>query len=162
MSHSLSGVFPVFQTPYLADESIDAETLEREIAWLFEQGSDGIVMAMVSEVLRLSFKPGRWAEGTARAWATMHGYRPASVVVKEGTVRVNVVPMDRFVPGECRTVQISADISAVVGERKLLPRKKAPTKTASKGLKKPSPQGGVPVRSTQRDFRRSPLLRRRG
>ena len=54
MSHSLSGVFPVFQTPYLADESIDAETLEREIAWLFEQGSDGIVMAMVSEVLRLS------------------------------------------------------------------------------------------------------------
>ena len=34
MSHSLSGVFPVFQTPYLADESIDAETLEREIAWL--------------------------------------------------------------------------------------------------------------------------------
>ena len=115
-----------------------------------------------SEVLRVSFKPGRWAEGTARAWATMHGYKTTSVVVKEGVVRVNSVPLDRFVPGEFRTVQISADISAVVGERKLLPRKKAPTKTASKGLKKPSPQGGVPVRSTQRDFRRSPLLRRRG
>jgi SNF2 family DNA or RNA helicase len=115
-----------------------------------------------SEVLRLSFKPGRWGEGTARAWATMHGYKPSAVVVKEGTVRVNVVPMDRFVPGEFRTVQISADISAVVGERKLLPRKKAPAKTASKGVKKPSPQGAVPVRSTQRDFRRSPLLRRRG
>lgn len=54
MSHFLTGVFPVFQTPYLADESIDAETLGREIAWLFEQGSDGIVLAMVSEVLRLS------------------------------------------------------------------------------------------------------------
>mgnify|MGYP001363340520 CR=1 FL=1 len=51
---NLSGILPVFQTPYLADESIDFETLEREIDWLFQQGSDGIVMAMVSEVLRLS------------------------------------------------------------------------------------------------------------
>lgn len=50
----LAGVLPVFQTPYLADESIDFETLGREIEWLFDQGSDGIVMAMVSEVLRLS------------------------------------------------------------------------------------------------------------
>lgn len=44
----------MFQTPYLADETIDFETLGREIDWLFDQGSDGIVMAMVSEVLRLS------------------------------------------------------------------------------------------------------------
>ncbi|MBU6179267.1 MAG: dihydrodipicolinate synthase family protein [Verrucomicrobia bacterium] len=51
---SLAGVLPVFQTPYLADETIDFETLGREIDWLFDQGSDGIVMAMVSEVLRLS------------------------------------------------------------------------------------------------------------
>ena len=51
---SLRGVFPVFQTPYLADETIDYATLEREIHWLFEQGSHGVVMAMVSEVLRLS------------------------------------------------------------------------------------------------------------
>ncbi len=51
---ALSGVFPVFQTPYLADESIDFETLGREIDWLFAQGADGIVLAMVSEVLRLS------------------------------------------------------------------------------------------------------------
>jgi dihydrodipicolinate synthase/N-acetylneuraminate lyase len=49
-----AGVLPVFQTPYLADESIDFETLAREIDWLFSQGADGIVMAMVSEVLRLS------------------------------------------------------------------------------------------------------------
>ncbi|MCB1065908.1 MAG: dihydrodipicolinate synthase family protein [Verrucomicrobiae bacterium] len=53
-SHSLVGVLPVFQTPYRADESIDFETLAREIEWLFEKGADGIVMAMVSEVLRLS------------------------------------------------------------------------------------------------------------
>lgn len=53
-STRLSGVFPVFQTPYLDDESIDFETLHREIAWLFDCGADGIVLAMVSEVLRLA------------------------------------------------------------------------------------------------------------
>ncbi len=51
---ALSGVLPVFQTPYLADEAIDFETLAHEIDWLFRQGADGIVMAMVSEILRLS------------------------------------------------------------------------------------------------------------
>lgn len=50
----LQGVFPVFQTPFHEDESIDFETLAREIAWLFEHAADGIVMAMVSETLRLS------------------------------------------------------------------------------------------------------------
>jgi 4-hydroxy-tetrahydrodipicolinate synthase len=50
----LLGVLPVFQTPFLEDESIDAATLEGEIRWLYDCGADGIVMAMVSEVLRLS------------------------------------------------------------------------------------------------------------
>lgn len=51
---SIGGVLPVFQTPYHDDESIDFDTLAREIDWLFERGANGIVMAMVSEVLRLS------------------------------------------------------------------------------------------------------------
>lgn len=50
----LQGVLPVFQTPYLDNDEIDFVTLEREIAWLFAQGAHGIVMAMVSELLRLS------------------------------------------------------------------------------------------------------------
>ncbi len=50
----LQGVLPVFQTPYHEDESIDYATLAREIDWLYERGADGIVLAMVSEVLRLS------------------------------------------------------------------------------------------------------------
>jgi len=52
-SLTLGGVLPVFQTPFRSDESIDWETLEREIDWLFASGANGIVMAMVSEVLRL-------------------------------------------------------------------------------------------------------------
>jgi 4-hydroxy-tetrahydrodipicolinate synthase len=50
----LRGVLPVFQTPYYEDESVDFETLEREIDWLFEVGADGVVMAMASEITRLS------------------------------------------------------------------------------------------------------------
>ena len=49
----IAGVLPVFQTPFHEDESIDFETLAREIDWLFACGVDGIVLAMVSEVLRL-------------------------------------------------------------------------------------------------------------
>lgn len=51
--HELRGVLPVFQTPWLEDETLDQETLEREIAWLYDCGANGIVMAMVSETLRL-------------------------------------------------------------------------------------------------------------
>lgn len=50
---ALAGVLPVFQTPFLDDESIDEATLEAEIAWLYDAGADGVVLAMVSEVLRL-------------------------------------------------------------------------------------------------------------
>lgn len=51
---TLAGVLPVFQTPFHDDERIDPETLQREIDWLYDSGADGIVMAMVSEVLRFS------------------------------------------------------------------------------------------------------------
>ncbi len=51
---SIRGVLPVFQTPFRSDETIDPGVLETEIDWIFEQGCAGIVMAMVSEVLRLS------------------------------------------------------------------------------------------------------------
>jgi dihydrodipicolinate synthase/N-acetylneuraminate lyase len=54
MTTEISGVLPVFQTPFHTDESIDFATLDREIDWLFENGASGVVMAMVSETLRLS------------------------------------------------------------------------------------------------------------
>ncbi len=50
----LAGLLPVFQTPFGADERIDLGGLAREIDWLFAHGADGVVMAMVSEVLRLT------------------------------------------------------------------------------------------------------------
>jgi dihydrodipicolinate synthase/N-acetylneuraminate lyase len=50
----VAGVLPVFQTPFLDDETLDRATFERQLDWLFEQGADGVVFGMVSEVLRLS------------------------------------------------------------------------------------------------------------
>jgi 4-hydroxy-tetrahydrodipicolinate synthase len=75
--HPLRGVLPVFQTPWLSDETVDFETLEREIAWLFECGADGIVMAMVSETLRLSSGE---REQLAAAACRLGGARGAVIV----------------------------------------------------------------------------------
>lgn len=50
---SLHGILPVFQTPFHHDDSIDWATLETELNWLLNAGAHGVVMAMVSEVLRL-------------------------------------------------------------------------------------------------------------
>lgn len=49
-----SGVLAVFQTPFNDDETVDFGTLATQIEWLFRHGADGVVFAMVSEVLRLS------------------------------------------------------------------------------------------------------------
>jgi len=50
----LQGVLPVFHTPYHEDLRVDDKALLRQIDWLFERGVDGVVYAMVSEVLRHS------------------------------------------------------------------------------------------------------------
>ena len=50
----LAGVFTVLSTPFNDDDSIDFASLKNECDWLIEQGVNGFVLAMVSEVLRLS------------------------------------------------------------------------------------------------------------
>jgi 2-keto-3-deoxy-L-arabinonate dehydratase len=55
----LHGVLPVLQTPFTPERQIETAVLQREIDWAFETGADGIVVAMVSELLRLS-KRGRF------------------------------------------------------------------------------------------------------
>ena len=54
MSHALTGVLPVVQTPFHDDETVDWPTLRREVDWLFEHGANGLVAAMVSEWLMLT------------------------------------------------------------------------------------------------------------
>lgn len=50
----LSGVLPVVHTPFCDDDSIDDESLARQIDWAFEQGANGFGTGMVSELLRLT------------------------------------------------------------------------------------------------------------
>jgi len=51
----LHGVLPVLHTPFTDSGAIDSDSLEREIDWAFETGASGVVVAMVSEVLRLGY-----------------------------------------------------------------------------------------------------------
>jgi 4-hydroxy-tetrahydrodipicolinate synthase len=77
-------VLPVFQTPFHADESIDFATLQREIAWLFERGADGIVMAMVSETLRLASEEREALAAAACRYAEGRGPAVISVGAESG------------------------------------------------------------------------------
>ncbi len=76
----LAGVLPVFQTPFHDNETIDVTTLQREIDWLFERGADGIVMAMVSETLRLATDERQSLAELACRFGLPHG----SVVISVG------------------------------------------------------------------------------
>lgn len=51
---TLTGVFTVLQMPLTPADHIDEPVLEREIDWLIQSGVDGVVLAMVSEVMRFS------------------------------------------------------------------------------------------------------------
>ena len=48
------GVYPVIQTPLDDHDNIDEAVFESEINWLIDNGVKGLVLAMVSEVMRFS------------------------------------------------------------------------------------------------------------
>ncbi len=48
------GVLPVLHMPYNDDESIDFDTLKKEVDHVLDAGSDGIILALASELLRLT------------------------------------------------------------------------------------------------------------
>lgn len=51
---ALGGLLPVMATPFDSKLAVDEAELAVELDWLFSQGADGIVVAMVSEIQRLS------------------------------------------------------------------------------------------------------------
>jgi 4-hydroxy-tetrahydrodipicolinate synthase len=50
----LKGVLPVLQAPFDDDDRLDEASLASEIDWVFGCGANGVVLGMVSELLRLS------------------------------------------------------------------------------------------------------------
>ena len=88
MPPSLTGVFPVFQTPFRDDDSIDEEVLATEIEWMYGHGIDGIVMAMVSEVMRLSGEERRQLAELSCELGLPHGPVVISVGAESTSVAV--------------------------------------------------------------------------
>jgi len=76
----LNGVLPVFQTPFHEDYSVDYETLGKEIDWLLDRGASGVVMAMVSETLRLSSEE----RDQVAAWVCQRTGTRGSAVISVG------------------------------------------------------------------------------
>ncbi len=54
MTRPITGVLPVLHTPFTEDDRIDRNSFQREIDWAFSTGADGVCVAMVSELLRLT------------------------------------------------------------------------------------------------------------
>lgn len=75
----LHGVLPVLHTPFTDGGSIDNAILQREIDWAFETGADGVVVAMVSEVLRLGYHGRRELAGLVCQGVRGRGFTVISV-----------------------------------------------------------------------------------
>ena len=78
MLKPIRGVLPIAHTPFLDDDSIDFESLRRQVDWAFESSADGLGTGMVSELLRLTFEERvalteKLAEFTARRGAFFAG-----------------------------------------------------------------------------------------
>lgn len=113
----LAGVLPVVQTPFHADETIDFATLESEIDWLFERGANGVVVAMVSEILRLST-----VERQAMAEHVCHCARkrgPVVISVGAESSRVTVALARHAAQSGTDAVMAIPPIATAIGEAEL-------------------------------------------
>ncbi|MEE2659640.1 MAG: dihydrodipicolinate synthase family protein [Candidatus Latescibacterota bacterium] len=54
MTQAITGVLPVVHMPYRDDLSIDFDTLQNEVDYLFDVGAHGLCLALVSDTLRLT------------------------------------------------------------------------------------------------------------
>lgn len=75
----LHGVLPVLHTPFTDSGAIDNAVLQCEIDWALETGADGVVVAMVSEVLRLGYHGRRELAGLVCQGVRGRGFTVISV-----------------------------------------------------------------------------------
>jgi dihydrodipicolinate synthase/N-acetylneuraminate lyase len=117
-TRELRGVLPVFQTPFHPDETIDHATLEREIAWLYDCGAHGIVMAMVSETLRLSSEEREELAASACKFGRAHGVVVISVGAESSKVAERYARHAESVGADA--VMAIPPVSVGIGEAELL------------------------------------------
>lgn len=101
VSTRLAGVFPVVSTPFDQDEEIDRAVLHREIGWLIDHEVDGVVIAMVSEILRLG-------EGERRVLAEAVVESVAGCVPVVVSVGAESTKVSRELAGHARSVGAAA------------------------------------------------------
>ena len=114
----LRGVLPVFQTPFHPDETIDFATLEREITWLHDCGAHGIVMAMVSETLRLSSEEREELAAAACQFGRARGVGVISVGAESSKVAERYARHAESVGADA--VMAIPPVSVGIGEAELL------------------------------------------
>jgi 4-hydroxy-tetrahydrodipicolinate synthase len=107
----LAGVFNVISTPLDNSDEIDQKILKQEIDWLIKCGSNGAVLAMVSEVLRFSASERRKQWQLSLEYLSNHiplvvsvGAESAAIAVglakdaqKDGATAVMATPPSAFV-----------------------------------------------------------------
>ncbi|MEO6060535.1 MAG: dihydrodipicolinate synthase family protein [Thermoflexales bacterium] len=118
IQRELHGVLPVFQTPWNPDETIDLDTLEGEIAWLYDCGANGIVMAMVSETLRLSSEEREALASAACRFGSSRGVVVISVGAESSKVAERYARQAESAGADA--VMAIPPVSASVGEGELL------------------------------------------
>jgi 4-hydroxy-tetrahydrodipicolinate synthase len=60
MGRVVEGVLPVLHVSYRADGSIDEADLARELDWVYACGADGVTLAMVTDLFRLTAEERAW------------------------------------------------------------------------------------------------------
>lgn len=112
------GVYPVFQTPFTADEQVDFDALEREIAWIAAQGAHGVVFGMVSEALRLRESERSSVIAAASAAAADHGLPCIASVGGESTA-IALSRIDDAVAGGASAVMATPPLNGTSGADEL-------------------------------------------
>lgn len=56
MGADIRGVLPVLHVPYREDGSVNFAEIEKLIDWIYNKGADGFSIAMVSDILRLTYQ----------------------------------------------------------------------------------------------------------
>jgi dihydrodipicolinate synthase/N-acetylneuraminate lyase len=81
----LTGVLPVLQMPFTASGAVDHAVLRSEAQWCLDRGANGLVIGMVSEVLRLGDDERATVTETLAAVATPVGRAVVASVGAEST-----------------------------------------------------------------------------
>ncbi len=126
---NIGGVLCVVQTPFQADGKIDADVFADEVDWLYQQGAAGVVIGMVSEILRLSSDERDWlarllcdsASGrgstvvSVSAGSTYEAVRHAERAVECGATAVMAAPPTTVAAGDDELAQYFTTIAASAG-----------------------------------------------